>query len=329
MTTDAIVAARRATHAFFENSSGWGEPTREALEEWFADGVCQCPDECWVAPAGICPHGLASWWLVLTAMGDHTDLHASTPESRLRHAPNFRDIGGIPTTDGRRTRFGRVFRSGVFDLLDDTDRSVLRAIGLRTAIDLRSADEREARVNALPDSVLQVHQPVADVSAHPTTIMERIARGDTDGLGAEMLVRGNRYFVERQAMNFGTVVRCMLDGGSQPVVVHCTAGKDRTGFAVACALWTLGVDHEVVIDDYLRTNVVMRERHVRTLADAAARGIETRALEEMLVVRREYLDEARAAAIEGFGDVDTFLREGLGVSTEVRDRARNELLVAD
>lgn len=325
----AVAEAVRASTRFFEQHSGWGEPPREVLEEWFADGVCQCPDECWVAPAGVCEHGLASWWLVLSAMGDHGDLVMPSSASLLRGAPNFRDLGGIETADGRRVRRGRIYRSGVFDLLDDIDRSVVRALGVRTVIDLRSDDERTARVNALPEGIGQVHQPVADVSAHPTTIMERIARGETEGIGADMLVRGNRYFVERQAANFGRVVRTMLDAASQPVVVHCTAGKDRTGFATACALWVLGVDHETVVADYLRTNHIMRDRHAKTLADATARGIPTEALEAMLVVRREYLDEARQAAVDSFGTLADFVRDGLGIDDATRDRARAELLTAD
>lgn len=243
----------------------------------------------------------------------------------LVHAPNFRDIAGIEV-GGRRVVAGRIFRSGVFDLLDDHDRSVIRAIGLKTAIDLRADDERAARANALPPGVAQYHLPVTDVSAHPNTIMERLAAGDTDGLGAPMLIRGNRYFVEQQASRFGSVVRMLLDPGHHPAVVHCTAGKDRTGFAIACVLWALGADHEVVIADYLRTNEVMAARHERTLAEAIERGIDPRPLAEMLRVDRRYLDEARAAAIERHGSLDAFVRDGLEIDEATRARGREHLL---
>lgn len=323
--TDPVAAGVRAAHAFFEANSGWGEPTREALEEWFADGVCQCPDECWVAPRGVCEHGIASWWLILHAQGDHGDLAARVPVAGLRHAPNFRDIGGVTARDGRRVRSSRIFRSGVFDRIDDVDRSVLRALGVRTAIDLRSDDERAVRVNGLPAEVVQLHRPVQDVSAHPTTVMERIARGETEGLGAEMLIEGNRSFVERHARSFGAVITTLLDRTQQPVVVHCTAGKDRTGFAIACVLWVLDVDHEDVVDDYLRTNEVMREHRERTLAEAASR-IDTTKLREMLVVDRAYLDAAHAAACERYGSVDGFIREGLGIDDATRAGAQWDLL---
>jgi protein-tyrosine phosphatase len=325
--SDPVAAALRATHAWFEAHSGWGEPTREVLEEWFADAVCQSPDECWVAPRGICEHGLASWWLTLRSQGDHTDLDEAVPgRSTLRHAPNFRDIGGITTPDGSRVRGERIYRSGVFDQLDDIDRSALRALGIRTAIDLRSDDERAVRVNDLPDGIAQLHRPVQDVSAHPTTIMERIARGETDGLGAEMLMEGNRFFVERQAHAFGDVARTLLDPDRQPAIVHCTAGKDRTGFAIACVLWVLGVDHEQVVDDYLRTNEIMRERHEQILAAAAA-DVDTTKLREMLVVDRAYLDAAFDTARSRYGSIEEFIRSALGIDDDARDQARRRLLV--
>jgi protein-tyrosine phosphatase len=324
--TDSIERALRATHEFFEANSGWGEPTRDALEEWLVDGVCQCPDECWVAPVGVCEHGLASWLAVLRAMGEHADL-APSPETSLRNAPNFRDLGGIRSSNGATVARGRIYRSGVFDLLDDIDRSVLRSLGIRTAIDLRADDERAARVNQLPGGIDERHRPVTDVSAHPTTIMARIAAGETEGLGAEMLIRGNRHFVEAQADRFGAIVRELLDPRNQPAVVHCTAGKDRTGFAIACVLWTIGIGHEAVIADYLRTNEVMRDRHERTLAESASRGIDTTKLEEMLVVRRDYLDAAYERAVELHGSVDAFIARGLGFDDTERAAAAAAMLV--
>ena len=58
-------------HVWFEHNSGWAPPDVDTLAEWVADGVCRCPDECLVAPERWCEHGLASWWLILRALGDH------------------------------------------------------------------------------------------------------------------------------------------------------------------------------------------------------------------------------------------------------------------
>jgi hypothetical protein len=68
--TPDIAAAVANAHRFFEEHSGWAPPDDETLADWVADGVCRCPDECLVAPDAWCEHGLASWWLVLAALGD-------------------------------------------------------------------------------------------------------------------------------------------------------------------------------------------------------------------------------------------------------------------
>ena len=67
---DAAARAVRAAHEWFEHNSGWAPPDRDTLAEWAADGVCRAPDECLVTPSGWCPHGLASWALILDAETD-------------------------------------------------------------------------------------------------------------------------------------------------------------------------------------------------------------------------------------------------------------------
>lgn len=67
MTADAAEAIRR-THLWFETNSGWAPPDADTLAEWFADGMCRCPDDCLTTPHGWCEHGLASWWLVLRTL---------------------------------------------------------------------------------------------------------------------------------------------------------------------------------------------------------------------------------------------------------------------
>jgi hypothetical protein len=74
--------AIRRTHAWFERNSGWSPPDSSTLDEWMADGVCRAPDDCLVTPAEFCPHGLASWWLVLSTL-DRPDGAAPLPPFRL------------------------------------------------------------------------------------------------------------------------------------------------------------------------------------------------------------------------------------------------------
>jgi protein-tyrosine phosphatase len=244
----------------------------------------------------------------------------------LKNAPNFRDLGGVHTADGGVVRSGVVFRSGVLDQLDDDDVAVLRELGIHTILDVRSDDEVAARPNRLPAGVDVVHLPITDVSAAPMAILEQLERGDTEGLGAEMLLQGNDAFVRRFADRFAAVVGVLADPERWPIVVHCTAGKDRTGFAVASLLWAAGADDEAVLTDYLRTNEHLAERHAQALAHAATRLADTEPLRAMMEVRAEYLAAARAAIDDVYGSTDVFVRDGLGLDDAVRARLRAALL---
>lgn len=246
--------------------------------------------------------------------------------TRLRNAPNFRDLGGIRTADGRTVRAGVVYRSGVLDGLDDDEVEQLRRLGIKTIVDVRSDDEVAARPNRVPDGVDVVHLSITDVSAAPMTILEQLERGETDGLGAEMLMRGNESFVRRYLDRFAAVVQILADPDRWPVVVHCTAGKDRTGFAVACLLWAAGADDEAVLADYLRTNEHLAERHAQSLAHAALRVPDVEPLRAMMEVRAEYLAAAKYAIDELYGGTEAFVRAGLGLDAAATVRLRKALL---
>ncbi|HEY1740481.1 MAG TPA: tyrosine-protein phosphatase [Acidimicrobiia bacterium] len=244
------------------------------------------------------------------------------------NAPNFRDLGGIAMRDGRVLRAGIVYRSGVLDALDDAEVARLGALGIRTVVDLRSDEEVETRPNRVPAGVETVRAPAVDVSASPRRVMELIEAGEAGDFGPSMLVQGNTQFATKYRAMFATVVRLLCDPARQPVIVQCTAGKDRTGFAVATMLWALGADHDTVVADYLRSNELLAERHGRLLDDARARGIETEALEALLVLRREYLDAGYTAACESHGSIDGWLRDGLGITDAERQIWQDAMLIS-
>jgi protein-tyrosine phosphatase len=245
----------------------------------------------------------------------------------LEGAPNFRDLGGYETSDGRRVRHGQLFRSGRLSALTDRDLATLEALGLATVVDLRSPEEVAAHPNRLPPGAVGVEVPVTDVSMSPTSIARRLEAGDVDGLGAEMLLTGNRVFARELRDAFARVVEYAMDARHRPMVFHCTAGKDRTGFASAIVLLALGVPRDTVIEDYLFSNDCLADRHAVVLGriDPAVRDLEP--LRAMLEVRREYLEAGLDAIVDDHGSVDAYLEEALGVSPAARARFRDELLV--
>lgn len=244
----------------------------------------------------------------------------------LDGAANFRDLGGYETADGRRVRFGHLYRSGVLSELTDGDVSILAELGIATVVDLRGHEEVNARPDRLPAGVSAFHVPVHDVSASPMTIAARLAAGDTVGLGAQTLIEGNRAFADRLCRRFAEVLRVVMHAPHRPVVMHCTAGKDRAGFASAVVLLTLGVSVDRVIDDYLLTNACLAARHARILEEAGKRVSDLEPLREMLQVRSEYLQAGLDAMLERSGSFEAYVRDVLGVDDADREQFRAQML---
>jgi protein-tyrosine phosphatase len=160
----------------------------------------------------------------------------------LEGSVNFRDIGGYETENGQMVRWRRVFRADGLSKLSDGDLDVLADLGIATVIDLRTASELEAgRFPVDRHPVAFHHFPLLDILPDPESF--KVAPGM---LGAQYLEMANAA-----ATQIGDALRVIADSASHPVVVHCTAGKDRTGVLTAVLLGCLGVREDIIVSDYL------------------------------------------------------------------------------
>jgi protein-tyrosine phosphatase len=253
---------------------------------------------------------------------------SSTPSRHLplAGATNFRDLGGYATQDGHIVRWRRLFRSDHLATLTDEDRAMLAGLRLQRVCDFRGVAERAELVCSLPEAT------VHSLAIEPTVVQGMKALLDagatvTPALTVDLMKQTYRDFVIANSARFADMFAHLLANDS-PLVFHCTAGKDRTGFAVACLLWAAGVDDAEVIDDYERTNSMLAERHRALLADLQARGVDSTLLEEMLRADRRYLAAGRDAAVERHGSLDAWLAVELGVDADARNRLRADLLHA-
>ena len=169
---------------------------------------------------------------------------------------NFRDLGGHETADGRRIRSGVLYRADTLHRLTADDLDVLRNLGLRTVIDLRTQGEldRHGRIRlADQNEVAHHHLPMIDELRSPD------AAPDDDAPTPER--RGQLYF--RMLGQGGPAIvdalRLLADTEALPAVFHCTAGKDRTGVLAALVLGQLGVPDQAIADDYALTEQTMGE----------------------------------------------------------------------
>lgn len=174
----------------------------------------------------------------------------------LQGASNFRDVGGYLTAQGRRVRRGQVFRSDHLAGLTDADVARLQALGVRRSLDFRGVSEFTATPYDIPGV-----ERVA-LSIEPTVIARMqalVAQGivPTTEETVALMQETYRDFVNRNAATFGRFLKHLL-AQPTPQVFHCTAGKDRTGFAAALLLSALGVDTATIEHDYLLTNQLYR-----------------------------------------------------------------------
>lgn len=163
-----------------------------------------------------------------------------------RHLPilgtrNLRDVGGYPAGAGRRTRWRTLFRGDCLDQLPAAAQRALIDHGLRTVIDLRSSAEAADHPNVFESSrqVRYRHLPMRE---------EDIAAG------AETLAEIYRILLDHRAAEVGASVRALLEPGALPAIVHCAAGKDRTGIVIALVLESVGVAPETIAEDYGLSN---------------------------------------------------------------------------
>lgn len=166
---------------------------------------------------------------------------------------NFRDIGGLPA-GGFVTREGVLFRSGNLAQLKDDGRGALGALGLRRIVDLREDDEL-------------VRDPSLIEGLDIDTVRAPLFLGSTASFFTHDVSLADMYrgLIDEAAARIVDVVRAVL--ADQPVLVHCTVGKDRTGVTVALILAAVGVDEDAVIADYARTETLLpAERNARVVS---------------------------------------------------------------
>lgn len=251
----------------------------------------------------------------------------------LAGAPNARDLGGYRAADGRALRWGRIYRSGALHKLTDADLAYLEHLGVRLVVDLRRAGERADMPSRVTDTMEVVSIPIGDTGLSQRSIIGEINAGRIRGLGAPgaALVEANAAFVRSHAADVRQAVEMLSRAVDHPVLVHCTAGKDRAGFASASMLLALGVPEEVVVYDYLRTNDFLAEHVATILAERVRHGHDDEEIEIMralLEVRPEYLGTALAAMTELHGSAAGFVRDGLGLDEPTTERWRTHLLEA-
>ena len=261
------------------------------------------------------------WWFGLTPRHG-ASLAVADRGLHLATAPNFRDVGGYRTADGRWVRMGLAYRSDQLDRLDDADLATLARLAPALVVDLRTDAERQRGADRLPTGAEGL---VENVLADSTTSGAGFLNVTSPTAAADLLITANRQFVALGSARVayrGLFARLATTPGG--VVYHCSAGKDRTGWASAVLLTALGVPRETVYADYLASNGYLAAKNQAMFAHMPP--AQAANIEPVMTVRRAYLEAAFDEVDRRFGSFDTYLRDGLGLDAAAVARLKARFL---
>lgn len=263
----------------------------------------------------------------------------------LSGAWNFRDVA-----EETGIRRGRFYRSSELSRLDDDGRKAMARLGITDVADLRSLREVEKRGSGLVPDGVEVHllpfhelsnqSPEGTEAPHEYAFERMLTEKPAD---EEVSVAAGRFMTEEYRrfptlagahLAVGQVISMLAD--ERPVIAHCFAGKDRTGFTVAVTLEAVGVSPDAIMADFLRSNEAvprLRDRIVESIRNRAGENVtdeiitfaEAQLTEEVLGVREDYLAAARRTIDEDYGSLPNYL-DALGVTSDQLDRLRASLL---
>src|SRR5207237_877123 len=250
----------------------------------------------------------------------HSMSNSPARHLNLEGASNFRDLGGYAARDGRKVRWRQIFRSNHLGHVTEADIAILRSLGVGSAFDFRGSEERVTALCGIGE--ITVHS----LPIEPTVVASLRARAAAgtalSSIDAVDVMRDSyRDYVRHNTPSFRTLFGHLLEDRA-PLVIHCTAGKDRTGFASALILHALGVPDNVVAEDYLLTN-----RHYRRDVSSAS-DLPADVLDAIGSVEASYLAAAFEAVDSEYGDLETYLRDGLKLGAAERTALKERYLQA-
>jgi protein-tyrosine phosphatase len=250
----------------------------------------------------------------------------------IASVPNLRDLGGWPTRDGGRVRWGLVYRSTELSRLAGADMAAFAARRIRTVYDLRTDAERAAQPDRLPPHTELV---VADVlagstDAAPAQLLNVASDPEAaeellgGGRGLALFARGYREIVSLPSADaaYHRLFSDLALEEHRPALFHCTTGKDRTGWAAAALLMLLGVPDDLVMKEYLLTNTELLPAEQPLLDHFRELGGDPDVLRPVVAVAPEYLEAALDETLTRYGTIEAYFADGLKVDEETQKGLR-------
>jgi protein-tyrosine phosphatase len=277
---------------------------------------------------------LCTLFVLAAGCAQETEFQRSIP---LEGQSNFRDIGGYKTADGQTVRTGIVFRSGELHGLTEKDVKTLSDLGIGTVVNFLIPTEIEARgADVLPAWTKEVFQPIESGDGLVAEAQQARRTGDFSKVPADLNPKLHELLVDEAQKQYAALIREIIAAEGEPLAYHCSHGIHRTGTATAIILSALGVPWESVRSDYLLSNetraaeVGPRLEKLR-LAAAETFGqdpadVDMTNIKAFYILEGSYIDGSLKRIEDGYGGIDGYLKQGLGLSDEEIKLLRERLL---
>lgn len=255
---------------------------------------------------------------------------------KLEKACNFREIGGLDTSDGKKMKSGILFRSDELSQLTSNDRRIFRDLNIKMIIDLRGVKEREKKIDKIPNgqNIAVFNIPIDHKNQDLKQmqfflfLIQKSKKFDLD-----------KYMKEHY---FGTAFDCtaqikeiltlLSDEKNIPALIHCTVGKDRTGFTAAILQLLAGVPREKVLEEYMATNkyIAVRVKQItRMIRIMSFFRASMEQIQPMLEVRPGYLNNVLDEIYKRYGSIENYLLTACGIDDSTQQKLKNMMLAGN
>lgn len=241
---------------------------------------------------------------------------------------NFRDIGGYTTAEGLVIRPNLVYRSGTLSELTDLGVIQLAELGIHTIVDLRSIEEKDNAPDRLPSGVRYLHRPIADPSRMPRLRAVWTVFRQRNQLGQVLLDVYKRIIIDTNAHIIGELFN-IIAANQGPLLIHCTAGKDRTGLSIALLLKLLTIPDSTIISDYAISNQFtdrFAQLIKRDLSMLSRVGLSDEQIRPIISADPAILTAALQHIDDQYGSLEQYLSTQTGIDTAKITHLRQILL---
>ena len=246
----------------------------------------------------------------------------------LKGSVNFRDLGGYEASDGRRVKWGQVFRSDNLGRLTDRDVSFVQRMGVRMVCDFRTPAETEKLPDRFPQTQpgRYLHLPIQHGEFDPAGTFDRIKKGDIEWMTEEFMITGYLKNIDDFAPVWSRFFKALADGSKRPLVFHCTGGKDRAGVCAALILLTLGVPEETVIDDHGLSNLYIAQVLERIYDQIRSYGVDPNQIAPYFTAPRNAMVAVVRHIRQTYGSAADYLIQKAGVEERLIEQLKADLL---